>query len=117
VRYTNDIGRYICIVSTVAPTDRFDMYDAEFTHEGDRCAFVVLCARLGLDAPGLRAVGEVVHDIDLRDGKFARPETAGVAALIHGLAARERDDDARLRLGFDLFDDLLAFFSRKKEPA
>ena len=58
------------------------------THEGDQCTFEVLLARLGLDDPGLRALGEMVHEIDLRDGKFGRPETAGLERLIEGIARK-----------------------------
>lgn len=93
---------------------RFDMAKAEFTHEGDACTFEVLCERLRLRAPGLQAVAEVVHDIDLKDGKFARPETPGFAALIAGLALQQRDDVARLEHGGKLFDMLLAYFARKR---
>jgi hypothetical protein len=93
---------------------RFDMFEAEFSHEGDACTFEVLCSRLQLGAPGLRAVAEVVHDIDLKDGKYLRPETDGVAALIAGLALVERDDEGRLERGGRLFDQLLAFFARKR---
>ena len=56
---------------------RFDMFDAEFTHEGDRCSFEVLLARIGLDDPALTAIAEIVHDIDLKDEKFGREEAAG----------------------------------------
>src|SRR5260370_1167418 len=51
---------------------RFDMFEAEFTHEGDRCTFEVLLQRFGLSEPALKQVAEIVHDIDLKDGKFAR---------------------------------------------
>ena len=50
---------------------RFDMYEAEFTHEGDRCTFEVLIERVGLSDPGLCPIAEIVHDIDLKDAKFA----------------------------------------------
>src|SRR3712207_9391022 len=59
---------------------RFDMYEGEFTHEGDRCTFEVLLARAGLDDPALAAIGEIVHDIDLKDAKFGRPEEIGRAS-------------------------------------
>jgi hypothetical protein len=93
---------------------RFDMFDAEFSHEGDLCTFEVLRERMDLKEPGLRAIAEVVHDIDLKDGKFARPETDGVAAQIAGLALLHRDDEARLAHGAELFEQLLAYYSRKK---
>ena len=59
---------------------RFDMFEAEFTHEGDRCTFEVLLQKSGSDDPALAAIGEIVHDIDLKDGKFARAEAGGIAA-------------------------------------
>ena len=93
---------------------RFDMFDAEYTHEGDHCTFEVLVDRLSIREPGLSAIAEVVHDIDLKESKFGRPETAGIAAAIIGLCTVHRDDEARLEAGFALFDHLKAHFSRRK---
>jgi len=87
---------------------RFDMYDGEYTHEGDRCTFETLRDRFGLDAPGLAAVGEIVHDIDCKDAKFGRAEAPGVEALLAGIARANPDDAARLAHGAALFDALLA---------
>ena len=94
---------------------RFDMFEAEFSHEGDLCTFEVLCRRLAVGEPGLQALAEVIHDIDLKDAKFARPETDGVAALIAGIALRHREDDARLAHGSELCEQLLAYYARKKD--
>src|SRR5215831_14283304 len=55
---------------------RFDMFEGEFTHKGDRCTFEVLQAHAGLSDPALSAIGEIVHDIDLKDDKYGRAETA-----------------------------------------
>ena len=85
---------------------RFDMFDAEFTHEGDRCTFEVLLQRAGLSDRALHAIGEVVHDIDLRDSKFKRAETAGVAMLVNGIALAHRDDQERLKRSLAMFDEL-----------
>ena len=93
---------------------RIDMFEAEFTHEGDRCTFEVLLDRLGLTEPALAAIAEIVHDIDLKDAKFEREETAGIAHLIAGLCMGERDDETRLQRGFQLFDDLHTYFRRKR---
>lgn len=87
---------------------RFDMFDAEYTHEGDLCTFEVLVERLGLAAPALRAVAEIVHDIDLKDGKFRREEAAGIGQLVAGIVAAHADDETRLARGLALFDDLHA---------
>ncbi|MGH7555615.1 MAG: chromate resistance protein ChrB domain-containing protein, partial [Longimicrobiales bacterium] len=94
---------------------RFDMFEGEFTHEGDRCTFETLVSRFGLaeETPALRAVGEVVHDIDCKDGKYGRAETAGVSALIEGVTAREASDERRVEAGFRIFEDLYAWFARE----
>jgi hypothetical protein len=93
---------------------RFDMFDAEFTHEGDRCTFEVLVERLSIREPGIRALAEIIHDIDLKDSKFARLETPGVAAAIAGLCAQHRADEVRLEMGFSLFDHLKTHFARRR---
>jgi hypothetical protein len=92
---------------------RFDMFDAEFTHEGDRCTFEVLIARLVPSLGALRPIAEIIHDIDLKDGKFERAEAAGIDALITGICTRSKDDDERLQYGSAIFDDLFVSFSRR----
>jgi hypothetical protein len=93
---------------------RFDMFDAEFTHEGDRCSFEVLMSRAGLDDPALAAIAEIVHDIDLKDDKYGREEAPGIKTLINGICADTRDDDERLARGAAIFDHLYAVFARKR---
>jgi hypothetical protein len=92
---------------------RFDMYDAEFTHDGDRCTFEVLLDEAGIKDPALRAIGEVVHDIDLKDAKFGGPEAAGVARLLVGIAAAHRDDVRRIERGSEIFEYLYRAFGRR----
>lgn len=93
---------------------RFDMYAAEYSHEGELCTFQVLLARFGLTDPALRAIGEIVRDIDCKDSKHDRPETQGVAALIRGIADLEADDEARLARSAQLFEGLLQHFSSRR---
>jgi len=93
---------------------RFDMFEAEYTHEGDRCSFEVLARRFDVRDPAIAAIGEVVHDIDVRDGKFGRPETAGVERLVNGIALTQPDDQARIALGGQLFDALYEAWRRKR---
>lgn len=94
---------------------RFDMFEGEFTHLGDRCTFEVMLGHAGLADPALRAIGEIIHDIDLKDGKYGRAEAAGVRSLIDGIAASSNDDDQRLARGAALLDDLYSSFSVRKE--
>jgi hypothetical protein len=94
---------------------RFDMFDAEFTHDGDLCSFEVMLRDFGFDEPALHAVAEVIHDVDLKDGKYGREETPGVDHLITGLAAAHADDDARVEHGSAIFDALHAYFAGMKK--
>ncbi|HZZ84918.1 MAG TPA: chromate resistance protein ChrB domain-containing protein [Anaeromyxobacteraceae bacterium] len=87
---------------------RFDMFEAEFTHEGDLCTFEVLIRRFGLIDPALAAIAEIVHDIDLKDAKYGREEAAGIGQLVAGIAAGHAADEERLARGAALFDDLYA---------
>ena len=94
---------------------RFDMVDAEFTHEGDRCSFETLLLRAELTSdPALVAIGEIIHELDIADGKFARPETAGVGAMLSGVCASTDDDLQRIALASDALNQFHAFFSNRK---
>ena len=93
---------------------RFDMVGGDFTHEGDRCTFETLLARTGLREPALAEIAKIVHDIDLKDGKFGRAEAAGVERLLTGLALANPDDEDRIARGLVLFDELYQSF--RKNP-
>lgn len=92
---------------------RFDMFEGEYGHEGDRCTFETLLERFALDQdPGLVVIAQIVHDLDLRDEKFDRPEAPGVLALLQGITARYAADAERVEHGRRLFDQLYSHFSR-----
>lgn len=93
---------------------RFDMFGGEYTHEGDCCTFEVMIRRLQFQDRALVPLAEVVHDIDLKDDKFGRPETVGFNALLTGLGASQPNDDQRMTEGFRLFDNLYAYYQRRK---
>jgi hypothetical protein len=90
------------------------MFEGEFTHRGDRCTFEVLLAEAGLDDPALGAIGEIIHDIDLKDGKFGRTEVAGIRTLIEGIGATTSDDTQRIARGTEVFNDLYEYFRKKR---
>jgi len=92
---------------------RFDMFEGEFTHEGDLCTFEILVKRFAVREKALIEIGKIVHDLDLKESKFRRPETAGVSALLEGIVASHKPDEARLDRGSALFDDLYECFRRK----
>ena len=96
---------------------RFDTMGGEFTHEGDRCTFETLVVRLGLGDPAVSQIAEIVHDVDVKDGKFGRAEAPGILQLVNGLASAHADDRDRLDRGFALFDDLYESFRARLPQA
>jgi hypothetical protein len=91
---------------------RFDMFDAEFTHEGDLCTFEVLLERLNIADRALHKLGEIIHDIDLKEAKFGRPETAGIALIVNAICTKHRDDADRIERATILLDDVYEYFKR-----
>jgi hypothetical protein len=92
---------------------RFDIPGGDFTHEEDRCTFEAILRRVGAPDPSLRPIAEIVHDIDLKDGKFGRAEAPGVERLLLGILLAHPDDEERLERGFALFDDLRVSFRKR----
>jgi hypothetical protein len=91
---------------------RFDMYEGEYTHDAERCTFEVLLDLLSEPDEALRAIAEIVHDLDLKDRKYEREEAPGVKQLLAGIVARSERDEERLERSTALFDDLYRSFLR-----
>jgi hypothetical protein len=92
---------------------RFDMFAAEHTHVGDRCTFEVLLERFAVADAGLRAIAEIVHDIDLKDSKFGREETPGIRTLVAAICTAHREDEARIEAGSAVLDSLHTLFVQR----
>lgn len=92
----------------------FDVLGAEFGHHGDECTFETLLRRFRPRDRRLRALAEIVHEADLGDGKFVRPEAAGVDLAVRALAEAIADDHELLERGITLFDGLHALARRTR---
>jgi hypothetical protein len=118
LRFFDDQARFKFVSSKAykPKTDevRFDMFEAEFTHEGDKCTFEVILGRLNLDDRALTAIAEVIHDLDLKDAKYGRPEAQGFSAILSGITLRYEADEERLSRGTQLLDDLYRYFQTTK---
>jgi len=86
----------------------FDAAGVEFGHQGEDCTFETLLRRCGLEDQRLAQLAEIVHEIDLRDQKFARDEARGIDLALRGLLATFKDDQEVLTHGMTLFDGLYA---------
>lgn len=89
----------------------FDMPGGEFEHVGPLCTFEVMLQAFAVESAGLREIADIVHEIDLRDGRTARPETVGVEAILAGWQESEMDDAALEAAGLILFDGLQSRFA------
>jgi hypothetical protein len=87
---------------------RFDMFEAEFTHDGDLCTFEVLLRDFGFRDRALERIAAVVHDIDLKDAKFGPPDAPGIARLMAGIVRAHANDATRLERSGAVFDALYA---------
>ena len=82
------------------------MFEGDFTHEGERCTFEVLCVRFGINDAPVREIAEMVHDLDLKDARFGRAEAPVLGALVEGLRQLHDQDDALLERGIAVFEAL-----------
>jgi hypothetical protein len=88
----------------------FDMNEGLFSHHGNLCTFETMIRAFALGDPAMRAIAEIVHEIDLRDGRYVRPEVPGLDAVLRGWMSRADAD--RETHGIALFDGLYEALSQ-----
>jgi hypothetical protein len=91
----------------------FDAPGVELSHQGEDCTFETLVKRARLRDRRLSRLAEVVHEADLRDGKYPHEEARGIDVAIRALLAASPDDHQVLAHGMTLFEGLYATTSRK----
>jgi len=84
----------------------FDMRGATFTHVGDLCTFEVLVKSFGIKDKAVRKIAEVVHDLDVKDDKYAKPEAPGVEDILAGIRKSAKSDADGLERGMAAFEML-----------
>jgi hypothetical protein len=90
----------------------FDFPEGEFSHHGEDCTFETLLERFRITDKALRKIGEMVHDADLEDEKFQRPECIGIDRVLKGWAKEGMSDEQILAQGAACFDGLYAALQR-----
>jgi hypothetical protein len=98
-----------------APEDAelFDVAGARLSHRGDECSFETFLKEYELGDPVLREIAEIVHDADLMDEKYGRPESDGLDAIVRGMQLTFPDDHALTRHTDSLYDGLRAYLLRE----
>jgi hypothetical protein len=91
----------------------FDMADVEFTHHGDDCTFETLIKRFGIEDEAAQKIGEMIHDADLEDDKFHRPDCIGIDHTLKGWARLGLSDEEILEKGSECFDALYVWLRER----
>jgi hypothetical protein len=91
----------------------FDAPGVELSHQGEDCTFETLVKRARLRDRRLVRLAEVVHEADLRDGKYPHEEARGIDVAVRALLAASPDDHQVLAQGMSLFEGLYATTSRR----
>ena len=118
-RFIDSTARFGFITDVKSAGDAlpFDMFGAGFGHEGDRCTFETLAARFDIRDPAVTRIAAIVHDLDLKDGKFGAPEAATLGIAIDGLQLSSIDDSVLLDQGMTLFEALYRSFGQSIRPS
>ena len=86
----------------------FDMKDGIFTHIGNLCTYEVILRSFGLKNRELQKIGEIVHEIDIKDGRYRASEAQGVEDILIGIRKTSENDLQVLEKGITVFDMLYA---------
>lgn len=92
----------------------YDVRGGDFTHLDDLCTFEVLLRSFGLAKKELDHLAGIVHDIDIKDGKFAAPEAYGIEMILKGIRNRALPDLETLELGMAIFEALYLSIAEKQ---
>jgi hypothetical protein len=114
-RFIDSTAEFVFAPPAEFPTDAipFDAPGVELTHHGEDCTFETLIKRARLKDRRLTRLAEVVHEADLRDGKYPHEEARGIDVAIRALLAASPDDHQVLGQGMALFEGLYATTPRK----
>jgi hypothetical protein len=91
----------------------FDVAGARLSHHGEDCSFETFLKEYDLDDPVLAEIAEIIHDADLMDEKYGRPESEGLDVIIRGMQLALTDDEALTRHTDRLYDGLYVYFGRE----
>jgi len=84
----------------------FDVRGAAFTHVGDLCTFEVLVKSFRIKDKAVKKIAEIVHDLDVKDDKYNKPEAAGVEDILAGIRKTAKNDADGLERGMAAFEML-----------
>ena len=91
----------------------FDVVGAKLSHRGEDCSFETFLKAYELEDRMLHEIAEIVHDADLMDEKYGRPESEGLDAIVRGMQLSLPDDLTLSGHTDVLYDGLYAYLWRE----
>jgi hypothetical protein len=98
---------------TPGEAELFDVAGARLSHHGDTCSFKTFLVEYELEDPVLAEIAEIIHDADLMDERYGRPESEGLDSIARGMQLALPDDEALTHHTDALYDGLYAYLRRK----
>ncbi len=116
-RHIDPKATFACVDRPSASDVPFDMYVGDFSHHGSRCTFETLALRFKLTDPAVTRIGQIVHDLDMKETRYAPPDAPAVGRLVEGLRRVHADDAVLLERGVEMFEALARAFEADSQPA
>ncbi len=91
----------------------FDVAGARLSHHGEDCSFETFLKVYELTDPVLSEIAEIVHDADLADEKYGRPESEGLDSIVRGMQLALSDDYLLINHTDVLYEGLYTYLSRE----
>lgn len=114
-RYIDPAAEFVFVAdvsSLPAGATPFDISGQPFSHHDGASTFEVMVRHYGIAAPGLEALGRIVHEADIEDERYDAPEAPGLDAIIRGLGEL-MDDERLLEVSATVYDGLLAVLAAR----
>lgn len=87
----------------------YDAPGARYAHRGGLCTFEALLEEHGLDDPALRLLGRIVHGADVAEDRDATPQSPGLRAVAEGFHLLDLGDHRQLEVSLPVYDALYAW--------
>ena len=87
--------------------------ELKFTHHDGLCTFEVLIREFDLQEPSLVHLAKIVHGADIQGEDHTAPEAPGLKAIAEGFHVLNLSDEQRLACGFPIYDALYAWCEKR----
>jgi hypothetical protein len=115
-RFIDPKAKFIFAPESKIPHDAipFDVFRCEFGHHGEDCTFETLLHSFRIKDKALTTLAQIIHDIDMKDNKFARSEATGLDMVVRALSNSLKDDHKTLEVGSVMLDALYSRLASKR---